>query len=183
MGPAILAAMPRAPHTTLPGGPFGTLSVQQFLDHYWQRRALLVRAAFPGFQGPFSRARLFALAQRDEVESRLVVRDGRRYALEHGPFRAARLRSLPARNCTLLVQGTNLVDARADALLRRFAFLPYARLDDVMASYAAPGGGVGPHFDSYDVFLLQGFGRRRWRYGVQRDLALRPGLPVKILQR
>jgi 50S ribosomal protein L16 3-hydroxylase len=93
------------------------------------------------------------------------------------------LRRLPARNWTLLVQGANLVDARADALLRRFAFLPYARLDDVMVSYAAPGGGVGPHFDSYDVFLVQGFGRRRWRYGAQRDLALRAGLPVKILQR
>jgi 50S ribosomal protein L16 3-hydroxylase len=171
--------MPRASHTTLPGG----LAAQRFLARYWQRRALLILGAFPGFEGPFSRSQLFALACRDDVESRLVVRDGRRYVLERGPFRAGRLRALPARDWTLLVQGTNLVDRRADALLRRFAFLPYARLDDMMVSYAAPGGGVGPHFDSYDVFLLQGFGRRRWRYGVQRDLTLRPGLPVKILQR
>jgi 50S ribosomal protein L16 3-hydroxylase len=171
--------MPRASHTTLPGG----LAAQGFLARYWQRRALLIRGAFPGFEGPFSRAQLFALACRDDVESRLVVRDGRRCVLEQGPFRASRLRALPARDWTLLVQGTNLVDRRADELLRRFAFLPYARLDDVMVSYAAPGGGVGPHFDSYDVFLLQGFGRRRWRYGAQRDLTLRSGLPVKILRR
>jgi 50S ribosomal protein L16 3-hydroxylase len=171
--------MPRASSTTLLGG----LAVERFLAQYWQRKALLVRAALPQFEGLFSRAQLFALAARDDVESRLIVRHGRRYALEHGPFRAAHLRRLPARNWTLLVQGTNLIDRRADALLRRFAFLPYARLDDVMVSYAAPGGGVGPHFDSYDVFLLQGFGRRRWRYGAQRDLTLRPGLPVKILQR
>jgi 50S ribosomal protein L16 3-hydroxylase len=171
--------MPRAPTTSLPGG----LAVERFLAQHWQRKPLLVRAALPQFEGLFSRVQLFALATRDDVESRLIVRDGRRYALEHGPFRTAHLRRLPERNWTLLVQGTNLVDRRADALLRRFAFLPYARLDDVMVSYAAPGGGVGPHFDSYDVFLLQGFGRRRWRYGVQRDPTLRPGLPVKVLRR
>jgi 50S ribosomal protein L16 3-hydroxylase len=105
------------------------------------------------------------------------------------------LKSLPARDWTLLVQGVNLHVAAADALLRRFAFIPYARLDDVMVSYAAPGGGVGPHVDSYDVFLLQGQGRRRWRLGCQmscqmnrqrirqRDSTLDPTLPVKILTR
>ena len=164
---------------TLPGG----MPAAAFLHRFWQRSALLVRAAMPSFAGPLSRSRIAALAARDDVESRLVVRTGRRYALEHGPFTAATLRALPARDWTLLVQGVNLVDRACDALLRRFAFLPYARLDDVMVSYAVPGGGVGPHFDSYDVFLLQGFGRRRWRYGTQDDLALRPGLPVKILQR
>ena len=98
------------------------------------------------------------------------MRDGARWSLDHGPFRRADFKALPARNWTLLVQGVNLVDRAADALLRRFSFLPFARLDDLMVSYAAPGGGVGPHFDSYDVFLLQGFGRRRWRYGRQDDL-------------
>jgi 50S ribosomal protein L16 3-hydroxylase len=154
-----------------------------FLRRHWQRRARLMRAAVPGFRGPFSRDDLFALAQRDDVESRLVVRDGRRWRVEHGPFAARALRALPPRAWTLLVQGTNLVDARADALMRAFAFVPYARLDDVMVSYAAPGGGVGPHLDSYDVFLLQGFGRRRWRWGTQRDRAFVPGLPLKILAR
>src|SRR6266567_5729015 len=98
---------------------------------------------------------------------------------------------MPESNWTLLVHGVNLHVAAADALLRRFAFLSYARLDDVLVSYAAPGGGVGPHVDSYDVFLLQGEGRRRWRLGCrmsgqtsrQRDLRLDPTLPAKILSR
>ena len=161
----------------------GGRSVAAFLRGFWHKEALLVRAAVPGFAGLFTAAELKALALRDDVESRLVVREGRRWTFEHGPFRRADFRSLPPRNWTLLVQGVNLHDAAADALLRRFAFLPYARLDDLMVSYAVPGGGVGPHFDSYDVFLLQGFGRRRWRYGPQDDLELKPGLPVKILRR
>ena len=122
-------------------------------------------------------------ARRDDVESRLVVRSGSRWSLAHGPFRRADIEALPARNWTLLVQGVNLVSPAADALLRRFAFLPFARLDDLMVSYAAPGGGVGPHVDSYDVFLLQGFGRRRWRFGRQDDLSVKPRLPLKILRR
>ncbi|MCC6870433.1 MAG: cupin domain-containing protein, partial [Burkholderiales bacterium] len=173
--------------TALPGDDrtplLGDRTPRAFLAGYWQRKALLVRAALPGFTGIFTRQELFALASRDDVESRLVVREGAHYTLEHGPFRRADFKSLPARGWTLLVQGVNLHDDRADALLRRFAFVPYARLDDLMVSYAVPGGGVGPHFDSYDVFLLQGFGRRRWRYGRQRDLGLRPRLPVKILRR
>lgn len=160
----------------------GQRTPRAFLTRHWHKLALLVRGAIPEFAGIFSRDELFALAGRDDVESRIVVRAGRRYALEHGPFRNADFRALPARDWTLLVQGVNLHSDAADRLLRRLAFLPFARLDDLMVSYAAPGGGVGPHFDSYDVFLLQGFGRRRWRYGRQDDLALRPGLPVKILR-
>ena len=164
-------------------GLLGDRTPRAFLARFWQKDALLVRAALPGFAGLFTRDALKAFAARDDVESRLIVREGRAYSLTHGPFRKADFRTLPARDWTLLVQGVNLHSDAADALLRRFAFLPYARLDDLMVSYAAPGGGVGPHFDSYDVFLLQGFGRRRWRYGRQQDLALRPGLPVKILRR
>jgi 50S ribosomal protein L16 3-hydroxylase len=171
--------MPRATTATLPGG----MPAARFLTRYWQRRALLVRAAMPGFTGPLQRRDLVRLAARDDVESRLVVRTGSSFALHHGPFRAGDFRALPARDWTLLVQGVNLHDRAADTLLRRFAFVPYARLDDVMVSYAAPGGGVGPHVDSYDVFLLQGAGRRRWRWGAQQDQALRPDLPVKILRR
>jgi 50S ribosomal protein L16 3-hydroxylase len=156
---------------------------RSFLARYWQKDALLVRGALPGFAGLFTERDLFALAQRDDVESRLIVRSGRRWTFEHGPFRRVALARLPARGWTLLIQGVNLHSTAADALLRRFAFLPYARLDDLMVSLAAPGGGVGPHFDSYDVFLIQGPGRRRWRYGRQDDLRLKPGLPVKILQR
>jgi 50S ribosomal protein L16 3-hydroxylase len=161
----------------------GGRTVGAFLHRHWQREALLVRAAMRGFTGLHSRARLTALACRDDVESRLVVRERGRYSLAHGPFRKSDFKGLPARNWTLLVQGVNLQDDATDALMRAFAFVPYARLDDVMVSYATPGGGVGPHFDAYDVFLLQGSGRRRWRYGRQRDLALVPDLPLKILRR
>ena len=130
-----------------------------------------MRGAMPGFAGVFTRAELVALAARDDVESRLVVRNRGGWNLEHGPFRRAQFKTLPATGWTLLVQGTNLHSDAADALLRRFAFIPYARLDDLMVSYAAPGGGVGPHFDSYDVFLLQGDGSP--------PLAIRPpGRPV-----
>jgi 50S ribosomal protein L16 3-hydroxylase len=161
----------------------GGLSTAAFLRRHWQKRPLLVRDAIAGFAGLFTARELFALSGRDDVESRLVVREGARWSLAHGPFRPADFRALPPRDWTLLVQGVNLLHRAGDALLRRFAFLPYARLDDLMVSYAAPGGGVGPHFDSYDVFLLQGFGRRRWRYGPQGDLAVKPGLPVRILRR
>ena len=161
----------------------GDAAPARFLQRYWQKRPLLIRQAIAGFQGLLSTRELFALAARDDVESRLVWRDRSRWGLAQGPFRRADFRALPKRNWTLLVQGLNLHLVAADALLQRFAFIPYARLDDVMVSYAAPGGGVGPHFDSYDVFLLQGEGRRRWRIGRQRDLALKPGLPLKILAR
>jgi 50S ribosomal protein L16 3-hydroxylase len=154
-----------------------------FLRRYWQRDALLIRAALPRFAGVLSPRQLAALAMRDDVDSRLVVRDGSRWSIAHGPFRRADLSALPPRHWTLLVRGVNLHHRDADALLRRFDFVPFARLDDLMVSLAAPGGGVGPHFDSYDVFLLQGPGRRRWRYGRQRDLALRTGLPLKILKK
>jgi 50S ribosomal protein L16 3-hydroxylase len=175
----VAAALPAPDPRTLLGGR----SVAAFLRQFWHKRALAIHGAMPGFAGLFSARELFALAGRDDVESRLVVRDGRRWSLAYGPFRAADFRALPERNWTLLVQGVNLHSEAADRLLRRFSFLPYARLDDLMVSYAVPGGGVGPHFDSYDVFLLQGFGRRRWRYGRTEDLALKPRLPVKILRR
>jgi 50S ribosomal protein L16 3-hydroxylase len=161
----------------------GGMPVARILRDYWQKRPLLVRQVMPRVEGLLSVDALFALAARDDVESRLVVRERSRWTLAHGPFGRSDRRALPSRNWTLLVQGVNLHVAAADALLRRFDFLPYARLDDIMVSYAAPGGGVGPHFDSYDVFLLQGFGRRLWRTSRQRDLALKPRMPLKILSR
>jgi len=138
----------------------GGLTAREFLRRHWQKRPLYVRGALPQFRDLLDAADLLALASRDDVESRVVVRRGRRYETSHGPF--ARLRARP-RDWTLLVSGVNLHHERADTLLRRFSFLPQARLDDVMASYATLGGGVGPHVDSYDVFLIQGSGRRRWR--------------------
>ncbi len=175
--------LPALAATAMTARLLGGRSAAAFLRSFWQKEALLVRNACPDFAGLFTTRELLAFAQRDDVESRLVVRAGVRWSLAHGPFRRADFRALPARNWTLLVQGVNLHSNAADALLRRFAFLPFARLDDLMASVAAPGGGVGPHFDSYDVFLLQGTGRRRWKYGRQKDLALKHGLPLKILRR
>lgn len=140
----------------------GELSPRQFLRRHWQKRPLLVRGALPRFAGVVRERTLFALARRDDVESRIVERRGAGRHTAHGPFpriRAART------GWTLLVNGVNLHVPAADELLQRFSFVPQARLDDVMVSYATPGGGVGPHVDSYDVFLLQGPGRRAWRFG------------------
>ncbi len=159
----------------------GGLAARDFLVRHWQKRPLLVRGAWPRFEDPVSVSELFRLATRDDCESRLVVRANGRWRLQHGPFRLADLRRLPRRGWTLLVQGLNHFVPAADRMLRAFGFIPYARLDDVMVSYAVPDGGVGPHFDSYDVFLLQGRGRRKWRVSRQRDLDLDPGAPLKIL--
>jgi 50S ribosomal protein L16 3-hydroxylase len=161
----------------------GNVPLREFLRDHWQRKPLLVRGALPGFQGLIDRTGLIAAACRESVSSRLVLRRGARWDVRCGPFRQRELLALPRRNWTLLVQEVNHFLPAADALMRRFAFVPLARLDDVMVSLAPPGGGVGPHVDSYDVFLLQGSGRRRWRVSAQRDLALIPDAPLKILKR
>jgi 50S ribosomal protein L16 3-hydroxylase len=164
--------------------PLGGLSPQEFLRRHWQKRPLLVRRALPGFAGVIGRPALFALAGRDDAESRLVERRRNRWQVTHGPLPRSRLDRLAApgaRNWTLLVNGVNGHRSAADRLLRRFAFVPQARLDDVMVSYAAPGGGVGPHVDSYDVFLVQGAGRRRWRLARRRPFALVPGAPLRLI--
>jgi 50S ribosomal protein L16 3-hydroxylase len=103
------------------------------------------------------------------------------WRLKHGPFARKALPPFKKAGWTLLVQGVDLHDERVHQLMQQFRFVPDARLDDVMISYATDGGGVGPHFDSYDVFLLQAHGRRRWRIGRQKDLSLLPDMPVKIL--
>jgi 50S ribosomal protein L16 3-hydroxylase len=141
------------------------LTPRDFLRRYWQKRVLFVRAAMPGFSGLINQRGLAALAARDDVESRIVERR----ETVHGPFRKS-LKAKPS-GWTLLVNGVNLHVPAADALLQRFNFVPQARLDDVMVSYATPGGGVGPHVDFYDVFLLQGPGRRAWRVENKRYVA------------
>jgi 50S ribosomal protein L16 3-hydroxylase len=159
------------------------MAVRAFLARYWQRRPVLLRGAFPGFVPPVGRARLLALAGRDDVESRLVERRGRQWTLREGPLPRRALPPLARPGWTLLVQGLDAHDDGARALLDRFRFVPDARLDDLMASFATDGGGVGPHVDAYDVFLLQAAGRRRWRVSRQHDLALVPGAPLKLLAR
>lgn len=145
----------------------------------WQRKPLLIRNAIAGFRSPVDRDRLFALARDPDTESRLIEHRSGRWQLRHGPF--ARLPSVRRAGWTVLVQGVDGLDDDAHALLQRFRFVPDARLDDLMVSYATDGGGVGPHVDSYDVFLLQAHGRRRWRISRQRDLALVEGVPLRVL--
>ncbi|MGZ9032402.1 MAG: cupin domain-containing protein, partial [Burkholderiaceae bacterium] len=157
----------------------GPMPVARFMRDVWQREPLLIRGAFPGFTPPVTRDDLFELARREDGESRLISRSDGRWSLKHGPLQ--RLPSKRRAQWTLLVQGVDLLDAGARELLARFRFVPDARLDDLMVSYATDGGGVGPHVDSYDVFLLQAWGRRRWRISRQRDLTLVCNVPLKLL--
>ena len=151
------------------------------MRRYWQKKPLLIRRAIPGFKPPVAIAAIKKLARRDDVESRLIWRENGEWQMENGPF--ARLPKDNEGDWTLLVQSVDLHSDAAAELMQQFRFIPDARLDDVMISIASHGGGVGPHFDSYDVFLLQAAGRREWRYGRQKDLSLEPGLPLKILSR
>lgn len=159
----------------------GGLSPQRFMRRHWHKAPLLVRQALPQVQPPIDRAGLFALAARDDVESRLVERHGRQWRLRAGPLPRRALPPLARPGWTLLVQGLDLHLDAAHALLSRFRFVPDARLDDLMVSYASDGGGVGPHMDSYDVFLLQVSGRRRWRIGRCARPRLREDVPLKML--
>ena len=157
----------------------GGLSARAFLQRHWQKRPLLVRRALPGFTGVIEKGALFALAAGDDVESRLVERRGNRWKVREGPLRRE---PRGKRDWTLLVNAVDHHSRAAERLLRRFRFIPESRLDDVMVSYAAQGGGVGPHFDSYDVFLVQGFGRRLWRIARPQAFALVPGAPLKLIE-
>ena len=192
MRPPLSAPPPPDAPTALLGG----LSPAQFMRRHWQKKPLLVRQALPGFEPLVPEDALFALAQREDVESRLIVRTdappprsaNRRHLqpdqpwhLVHGPVAKADWPPRTQAGWTFLVQGVDLHSDAVHALMQRFRFLPDARLDDVMISWATRTGGVGPHFDSYDVFLLQAAGTRRWRIGRQTDRTLQPGVPLKIL--
>ena len=164
----------------LPLDLLGGLSPAGFMRRHWQRQPLLIRQAIPGIRPALTIPAVRKLARRDDVESRLIWREDGQWQMEPGPF--ARLPKASEREWTLLVQGLEQHDDWAAALMQRFRFIPDARLDDIMVSVATDGGGVGPHFDSYDVFLLQAVGTRRWRISQQDDLTLAPGLPLKILR-
>jgi 50S ribosomal protein L16 3-hydroxylase len=165
----------------------GGLTPKAFMQRHWHKKPMVIRQAMPGFTPPLDRTDLFDLATQDEVQSRLVVQasaDGTQgWRFRHGPIARKAMPPLKQAGWTLLVQGVDLLDEGVHALMNQFRFVPDARLDDVMISYATDGGGVGPHFDSYDVFLLQAHGQRRWRIGRQKDLSLQPDMPLKILAR
>jgi 50S ribosomal protein L16 3-hydroxylase len=159
----------------------GGMSAQSFMRKHWQKKPLLIRQAVPHAPAVLTRTALFDLASQEGVESRLIKHAAKGWNLSHGPFTRRQLPSLKTPAWTLLVQGVDLHWPAAHALLQQFRFIPEARLDDVMVSYASDFGGVGPHFDSYDVFLLQLQGRRRWRIGRLRNPELQKNVPLKIL--
>ena len=163
----------------------GGLTPKAFMQRHWHKKPLLIRQAIPGFSAILGRKELLDLAAMDDVQSRLVQQFNaageQDWRFKHGPFQRKSLPPFKQAGWSVLVQGVDLLDDRVHALLNQFRFAPDARLDDLMISYATDGGGVGPHFDSYDVFLLQAHGQRRWRIGRQKDLSLLPDLPLKIL--
>jgi 50S ribosomal protein L16 3-hydroxylase len=169
----------RPPSATLLSG----LSPRAFLRDHWQNNPVLIRQAMPGIQPPLDPQALCDLANDDAVESRLISAFGGRWQMRRGPFDRNQIPALSRKRWTLLVQGVDLHLDVAQQLLSRFRFLPDARLDDLMISLASDQGGVGPHVDAYDVFLLQVWGKRRWRVAPPGDESLKPGLPLKILER
>lgn len=159
----------------------------RFLRDYWQQRPLLIRRAFPDFVSPIAADDLGGLACEELALSRLVVHDRARdrWTTRSGPFTEHDFATLPTADWTLLVQDVDKWDADVAALLDAFDFLPAWRIDDVMVSYAVDGGSVGAHVDQYDVFLLQGVGRRRWRISTdpQAPQAVRDDVELKLLRR
>lgn len=160
----------------------GGLSAQAFMRRHWQKKPLWVRQALPDVASPISRADLFRLAQTPGVESRVVQQGPEGWTLHRSPLTRRQIPSVKTPRWTLLVQGLDLHVPAAQDLLQPFRFIPHARLDDLMISYASDGGGVGPHLDAYDVFLIQVHGRRRWRIGPVSSPKLMPNLPLKILR-
>ncbi|OZA77198.1 cupin domain-containing protein [Polynucleobacter sp. 39-46-10] len=184
---------PQAPQNLPLGRPWALLggnSPQQFMKSYWHKRPLLVRGAIPAFElakqigeplgSAISPEDLYKIAGDDSVEPRLI--QSKPWTFSNGPFKKKSIPSLEMPDWTLLLQGMEAKHPAAAKVLSWFRFIPNARLDDLMISIAGLGGGVGPHFDSYDVFLIQMSGRRRWRISEQKDLSLNPNLPLKILR-
>ncbi|MDE1714863.1 cupin domain-containing protein [Chromobacterium amazonense] len=160
----------------------GGMSPEHFLAEYWHKKPLLIRGALTDVGPHVDFSVLSQLAQRDDAESRLIEYKNEKWHLERGPFRASRFRRLGETDWTLLVQGVNHHLPHIDDILWRFNFIPYARLDDLMISYAPPGGTVGPHFDAYDVFLLQVGGKKRWQISSQHDDDFIEDAPIRVLK-
>ena len=161
----------------------GGLTVNEFLRDYWQKKPLLVRQAVPGFKGLLDPQQLIGLACRNDVQSRLATYQRKQWKLRNEPFEPEDFEGLSKKGkWSVLVQGVNHLLPTGAELVKQFNFIPHARLDDLMVSYAPKGGGVGPHFDVYDVFLVQGLGHRRWQLSMQKDQTLIEGAPLRLLK-
>lgn len=165
----------------------GQVPLSQFLSEYWQKKPCLFRQALPGFSSPLDMDEVAGLAMEEDIESRLVIEkttDGKAWELQNGPFSEAELTQLPDSHWTLLVQAVDQWVPEVQSFLEHFSALPRWRLDDIMISIAPEGGSVGPHFDQYDVFLVQAEGQRRWQVGpdCNPDTPLAEGTPLKILR-
>ena len=162
------------------------LDINDFLKNYWQKKPLIIRNAFPKYQCPITPEELAGLACEEFIESRIISEHKAvpKWKLENGPFPETRFTELPASHWTLLIQGLNKIFPEFDDLLHKFNFIPSWRVDDLMASYAAPEGSVGPHSDQYDVFLLQASGRRKWMISEKPVLLdnYEQGTPLKIIK-
>jgi 50S ribosomal protein L16 3-hydroxylase len=158
------------------------LTPSQFLAEYWQKKPLLIRQAIPNFAGLLNPNELAGLACEEDVQARIVSFKKNKWAVKNSPFDEADFTKLPKTDWTLLVQNVNHYLPEATDLLALFSFIPHARLDDLMVSYAPNGSGIGAHVDSYDVFLLQGAGKRNWKISAQKDFGLVENSPLKILK-
>jgi 50S ribosomal protein L16 3-hydroxylase len=156
------------------------LTIEQFLTEYWQKKPVLLKGGFANFQDPISPDELAGLAAEEEIESRIVAKKGDEWLLETGPFED--YEQWGEQDWTLLVQAVDHWHPESAALIEPFRFIPNWRIDDLMISYSTPGGGVGPHLDQYDVFIIQGLGKRHWRVGMP-DATLKQTCPhPRLLQ-
>jgi 50S ribosomal protein L16 3-hydroxylase len=159
---------------------FGSISVAEFLAQFWQQKPLLLRRFVDPGSVDTGLETLLSFAQQDDISSRLIRVRNQDWSMQEGPFDA--LPSLRTKQWTILLQGMDRGLDQAYALRLAFGFLPHARIDDVMISVASAGGGVGAHLDEYDVFLVQGHGQRRWRWGYQSNHHFQANKPLKLLE-
>ena len=169
--------------STLPGG----MDVTTFLRDYWHKKPLLIRGAYPDFEPPLMPDELAGLACEEGIESRIVEKvgaNGKPWQASHGPFDDDTFARLGDRDWTVLVQAVDHYVPDVADMLKDFRFIPTWRLDDIMISYAPTGGGVGPHMDNYDVFLIQATGKRRWQLGkfIDEDEPVIQGIDLRILE-
>ncbi|HPU15537.1 MAG TPA: cupin domain-containing protein, partial [Polymorphobacter sp.] len=162
---------------------FAHFDAAAFLRDHWQKTPCLIRNPWRDWHNPLDPDDLAGLACEDGIEARLVTRKAHDWKVEHGPFAEKRFAKTGKHPWTLLVQAVDQIVPDVAALIEPFRFVPNWRIDDVMVSYASDGGGVGPHFDQYDVFLIQGLGRRRWQVGpvADADAAMLPNDDLRLL--